>query len=237
MSSLRPSVSLLALAARRAASLRPTAGPASIAGPSQRRFLPSSSSLSGSSPASSQTGSHSGGSQQKDKANPNKHKQWYRELVPAALPALAIGLGVYMVRPACCSSLRLSRLLFAGQAPLTKYLRSVPSHLAVLLCHPIQALHLLRLNLSAERELLTLNNQVASLEAELADLQERHGRSVSSTLREMFSKAAGGQGVVDALTNDANSAIDMDADATAITTAEAALDHQPNRSWWSWGRS
>jgi len=96
MSSLRPSVSLLALAARRAA---PGHAPGlSTAGALQRRFLPTSSSAAAGS-GSHASSSSSSGSQQRDKANPNKHKQWYRELVPAALPALAIGLGVYMVRP------------------------------------------------------------------------------------------------------------------------------------------
>jgi len=108
--------------------------------------------------------------------------------------------------------------------------RSCPSR------HANQALNLLRLSLSAERELLALNAQVASLEAELSDLQERHGRSVSSALREMFSKAAGGQGVVDALTNGTKDGA-LEADSVTATATIAAPDQQPSRSWWSWGRS
>ena len=95
MSSLRPSVALLGLVARRAAPRHALAP--STAGILQRRFLLTSASSSTAAAAASHVGSSSG-SQQRDKANPNKHKQWYRELVPAALPALAIGLGVYMVQ-------------------------------------------------------------------------------------------------------------------------------------------
>lgn len=245
MSSFRPSASLAALVVRRAtaAPMRHPASPASLY---QRRFLPSSSSSSSAHAGPSASGSSSSSSTgSREPPRTNKHKQWYRELVPAALPAIAIGLGVYMVR----GLLGLSSVSPAPLRPLV-LTSCVLSFLSPVLSSRVparpdptrpdvastarQALHLLRLTLSSERELLALNAQVATLEAELADLQDRHGRSVSSTLREMFSKAAGGQTVVDALANDDSAAAAGRAADNDVPPPEAK---PAGRKWWGWGRA
>lgn len=97
-----------------------------------------------------------------------------------------------------------------------------------------QALQLLRLSLSSEKRLLSLSSQIASLESELASLQDAQGRSVSSTLREMFSNAAGGRDVVAALVEGSG---ENKREGEGEEKGEVGGKKEGKRGWGGWGRS